>query len=111
MRDYLELGPVPFGESCAQLGEYNYSTKARDQCEKYRDMLKTRFPQWAQFDCNFMVKSFNHDFGRYFEVVLGFETRNERSTAFAFHVDENLPEHWSDTAQLGFEMPVESIND
>lgn len=109
MRNYLELGPVPFGEDCKQVGEPHYSVEGRDECEKYRDMLKTRFPQWAQFDCNFIVKSFSHDFGRYFEVVLGFETSSDRSRGFAAHVDDNLPEFWTDAGQFLYSHIEEAL--
>ena len=45
--EYTELGPVPAGESCAQVGTDNYLANSMRECEVYRRMLARvfRFPK------------------------------------------------------------------
>lgn len=86
MRDYLELGPTPAGESCQQVGMPTYNDiAARAECNSYKEMLEGLFPE-----CEFAVKSFPHDFGNYREVVVYLDKGDP------YKVDANLPEFWED---------------
>lgn len=88
MRDYLELGPVPPEEECQQVGTSSYDDKkAREECERYKELLEKKFPT-AQFG----IKKFHHDFGSYREVVVYFDDTEE--DPIAFEVDRNLPMTW-----------------
>jgi hypothetical protein len=91
MMDYLELGPVPAGEECAQVGEAGFDERAKQECERYVEQLEKMFPE-PPVGSYFTVKSFPHDFGRYYEVVVTWT--NEAGEDFAFNVERNLPETW-----------------
>jgi len=95
MRDYIELGPTPAGESCAQVGADDYHEKAREECQRYKELLEATFPDPPQ-GSRFAIKSFPHDFGSYYEVVVWFDDDNEKSVDFAYKVERNLPETWED---------------
>jgi hypothetical protein len=41
--EYIELGPVPAGEPCAQVGTDNYLARSMRECEVFRRMLERVF--------------------------------------------------------------------
>lgn len=95
MRDFLELGTTPYGEDCAQVGTDNYRENALKECNRYIAMLRKRFPYATEFN-DFRIKWNPHDFGSYAEVVISFDDQDEMGRAYAFHVENNLPETWDD---------------
>lgn len=106
MREYLELGPVPCDEKCEQVGpDCNYQRMALESRE-YANQLARMFPGAEDAYCSFRVKSFPHDFGTYYEVVVRYDSDDENSAAFAFNVEENLPAEWDAEARkvLGLEI-------
>ena len=42
--EYIELGPVPAGEPCAQVGTDNYLARSMRECEVFRRMLERVLP-------------------------------------------------------------------
>lgn len=69
MRQHLELGTAPTGETCAQVGDPNYYEKSMRETSRYIRLLKKMFPN-APDDVVIKRKSFSHDFGTYYEVVI-----------------------------------------
>ncbi len=92
--EYIELCSTPYEEDCAQIGEENYNSKSRIECEVYISQLERLFP-----DAQFGVKSFSHDFGRYREVVVYYDDNDDESTSVAFEVESNLPTEWDGEAK------------
>lgn len=101
MRDFLELGTTPYGEDCAQVGSDNYRENARKEANRYIAMLEKRFP-FKPEKCQYGIKWNPHDFGSYAEVVIHFDDQDEMSQAYAFHVENNLPETWDDDEAFPF---------
>ena len=69
MPSYLSLAPTPVEEDCAQVGTDDYTARARAECQRFITLLRKKFgpePDGARL----AVKSFPHDFGDYFEVVV-----------------------------------------
>lgn len=94
MREYLELGPVPYEEDCAQVGAGNYHEKARKECTAYKHQLERLFPKGT-----FTIKSNPHDFGSYYEVCIVYNDNDESSSDYAFNVESNLPSNWDEKAK------------
>lgn len=92
--EYMEIGPTPFGEDCAQVGDPDYAMNAKMECNRYIELLNSLFPQAADVNAFFSVKSFPHDFGTYYEVCVNFDPEDTKSVDFAYNVDANLPEFW-----------------
>jgi len=88
--DYLDLGSSPCGESCVQVGSNDYHSRARLECQTYRDQLLREFPAIPE-SCRFAIRSNPHDFGSYLSVVVYYDSA---SVDYAFHVENNLPESW-----------------
>lgn len=103
--DFLELGCTPSDEECAQVGEDNYESNARAECERYIQLLRTLFgpePEGAAL----RVKQFPHDFGYYLEVVCYYSGPVARD--YAFHIENNAPATW-DTVAVIPRTPAGSI--
>lgn len=94
MRDYLEVGPVPHEEECVQVGSAGYQKQAWRECQAYKNQLERLFPVPNGAPGYFAIKSFPHDFGSYYEVVVVYDEQNETSTEWAFNVENNAPARW-----------------
>lgn len=102
--EYIELGPVPTGETCAQVGSENYEASARLECAVFCRMLLRLFPIPEGFDVRYVNRRFSHDFGCYFEVCVGYNVvgphgRKETAAAFAYALEGRTPEHWDAIAK------------
>ena len=93
MREYLPLGSTPTGESCAQIGSRDYAKRARRECQQYIDQLIRQFGE-PPAGVNFMTKTFPHDFGSYYEVVIWYTVGDPIQESYAFSVEGSLPESW-----------------
>ena len=77
MRQYIEIGSVPYDEPCAQVGR-DSDAQMRAECRAFANQLRRMFP------CgDFRVRRFAHDFGCYYEVVAYYDPddRSERGVA------------------------------
>ena len=104
MFDYITLGPTPTGEDCQQVGSPEFSrVKEKEEMNRYIELLKKRFPQRNEFDGSFSIRGFNHDLGRYHEVIVTYLTGDIQAEKFALFVEANLPEKWTDEQVLTME--------
>lgn len=69
MRDFISIGPTPPDEDCAQVGAEDYARRAKKECIVYANQLKRMLTGGS-----FQIKSFDHEFGSYYEVCAIFET-------------------------------------
>jgi hypothetical protein len=95
MQDFMTLGTAPVDEPCAQVGQTDYYDKVTGECRRFIRLLRQTFgdePPGARF----AIKSFNHDFGVYYEVVCLFDTNDEEAAHYAFRCEDELPATWED---------------
>ncbi len=95
MRDYINIGPTPAGEECAQVGDSDYHKRAFKECNRFIKQLESEFgkpPREAELN----IKSFHHDFGIYHEVVCYFDTEDEESQGYCYEIEANTPEYWGE---------------
>lgn len=112
MRDWIDLGATPPGESCAQLGTPDYHDRARRECRAYIARLRRAMgpePPGARL----ALKANPHDFGTYLSVVCHYETGDEQATDYAFRCEAEGPEAWDDQAraELGLSLPSTGSDD
>jgi hypothetical protein len=89
----ITLGTAPMDEPCVQRGQDDYYDEVRRQCQRFIKLLRRTFgdePPGARFS----IKSFNHDFRLYYEVVCLFNTDDEEAAHYAFRFEEELPATW-----------------
>ena len=94
MRDYITLGSTPSDEDCAQVGTPSYRTDALQECRRFVAQLEQQFPALPD-GVYFSTKSFPHDFGTYYEVVVNYDDDDIAQVDAAFDVENNLPTNWT----------------
>ena len=93
MKDYINIGPVPCDEDCAQVGREGYREQAVEECSRFIKLLRKTFgdePEGARL----AIKWFAHDFGSYCEVVCWYETEDEKARDYAFRCENETPLTW-----------------
>ena len=93
MRDFINIGSSPCGETCIQVGSPDYYSKSLKECQRFITEIRNvcgKEPEGAYLK----VKSFPHDFGSYHEVVCFFDDLIPDSVDYAYHVEGNSPEYW-----------------
>ena len=93
MKDYIELGQAPCEEACSQVGDPDYPEKSRAECRRFieliRKVLGTEPP-----GAHLKLRSFEHDFGTYREVVCYYDEGNEQAREYAMLCEAKAPTHW-----------------
>jgi len=108
MEEYLELGSAPADENCVQVETgKDYVPAMLAECKRYKELLRKLFPDKPD-DCRFAIKSFPHDFGTYYEVVIFYNPKIEKSANFAFSVESNLPAKWETADQRTRQFQVQT---
>lgn len=97
---YIEIGPVPYEEDCAGVGQDGYAKQARKECNAFIRQIQRAYPEAENAGCSFFVKSNNHDFGTYYEVAVRYHDKESSEAAYAIEGDDNnLLQHWDDEAR------------
>jgi len=95
MKDFVEIGPAPGDELCAQLGDEDYEMKSRQECRRFIDLIRKKLGPEPE-NAKLVVKSFSHDFGTYREVVCCFDDDCPKSMDYAFECESNAPMNWEE---------------
>jgi hypothetical protein len=97
----VELGSVPCDEEPTSLGDDDYPRIGYAECLIYRDQLQRQFASYEKI--RFSVKGFDHDYGRYYEVVVSCDSCDEAAVDQCFDVENNLPLVWDQQAKEALE--------
>ena len=100
MRDYIEIGPTPSDENCAQVGDIYYGIRSKIETTAYLNQLNRMFPEVLNSSTlRFSIKTFQHDFGSYKEVVINYDSDDEEEYEIAISkIDKNIPSNWDEEA-------------
>lgn len=99
MIDYINIGPTPANEYCAQVGSNYYYEKSKIETKAFLDQLNREFPQVLETkSVRFSIKTFSHDFGSYKEVVLNYDDSNEKEYQMVLDIDKIIPNNWDSDA-------------
>lgn len=104
MKQYMDLGPTPCDEDCAQVGSENYTERAKKECAVYvrqmhRVLAANGHPEstWPE-GFNIVVRGEPHDFGTYHEVKVRYDDSDEKAVELAFIAESLVPAKWDDEA-------------
>jgi hypothetical protein len=95
MREYVNIGSSPVEEDCAQVGDPDYPTRAREECRRFIELIRMRLgpePEGARL----VIKAFPHDFGTYHEVVCWYDDEMPKSVDYAFKCESDAPSRWEE---------------
>lgn len=105
MREELSLAPVPLDEPCAQLGEPDYSARARRECRAFIGQLERQFGEPPSGACLKITQN-PHDFGTYLDVEVIFDDSVEEAVEWAYNIEANLPASWDEAALAELAEPT-----
>lgn len=91
MRDYIEIGTTPCNESCCQVGRDNYSKYGLLEAREFKRMLKSIYADKLDL-VTFSIKTFPHDFGSYYDVVVYYD--NDEGMNEAYEIEDSYPTDW-----------------
>lgn len=92
-RDYISIGATPAEEPCEQLGPYYSPARARDENFRFIELIRKTVgnePEGALLGS----KAFDHEWGRYYEVVCYFDDDNEEAMQYAYKCEAEAPSRW-----------------
>lgn len=98
MKDIIYLGPTPADEECAQSGDSDFSSENFKECLTFKLQLEKQFSLFKGI-VRFKLKTENHDFGAYKEVVVEYDDENQSSSAAAFEIEENAARNWTEESK------------
>ncbi len=104
MIDYMEIGPTPSDESCAQVGSANYAQEALEETSRYMAGLLHYFgppPAGAAI----VRQSCPHDLGSYYEVCVRFNDDNPPGAQYAYMIEGHAPPTWNQLENSTHQSP------
>jgi hypothetical protein len=96
---YIEIGPVPGEEDCAQVGSPDYTEVSQRECEVFRRMLCRLLPVPEGLPVAYVGRIHPHDFGNFREVSIRYDEANAQAVEFAYEVERSMPAEWDSIAQ------------
>ena len=102
MKDYMCIGSVPCCEEGIMMGKDGQ----RAECKKFAVMLDEIFINKPE-NSYVSVKANPYEYDTYYEVAINWE--DEESEQFAYFVESNTPQYWSETDKIDWKAPKESI--
>ena len=98
-KQHISLGAAPANEPCAQVGVDGYREIARHECKRHIEVLRAFYiaQRGAIPDgLTFKLKSNQHDFGDYLDVIVEFDETDCDALEAALWLDNNRPCEWPD---------------
>lgn len=98
MKNVLYFGASPCDEDCSQIGSSHYEIAAVDECRRWIRTLKHAYEKHHHEPLPsglvLKVKSSDHDFGVYYEVIGTYDDNDEKAIEAAYWLDANAPTNW-----------------
>ena len=92
-RDYLCIGSSPPDEDCVGMGSEDYWEKSLAECKRYIERIR-EFCGDEPLGAQLSIKSFDHDFGPYREVICWYDENYPDSVKYAYKVESDGPLRW-----------------
>jgi hypothetical protein len=93
MQAFITLGPAPYSETSAQVGQPDYEKTSLRECHAFRKQLIHQFGP-PPGSARFVVRSFKHNYGTIHGVCVIFDDAREDEVEFAHHVEAATPAYW-----------------
>jgi hypothetical protein len=98
MREHIDVDCAPYLEDCAQLGQADYSERARRECRAYIAQLRRTVGQEPP-GASLAIRTNPHDFGDYLSVVCQYDPAVEAAVEYAFNCESHAPAEWDEAAR------------
>jgi len=100
--EYVEVGPSPANEECAQLGvDEDFPRKNGAECREFIVAIRRKLgPEVGT--ARLGTKAMNHEFGVYREVVCRYQRSDREGLEYALRCEKDAPRTW---AEVGMSPP------
>ena len=98
VKAYMEIGPTPYNEKCAQVGFEDYRKDALKEMDAYINQLNRVFTDAESKGITFKQKWFDHDFGAYGEVCVYWSPEDSIANEYVYIIESSLPGNWDEKA-------------
>jgi hypothetical protein len=95
MRDFVELGQVPWRETPTPMSEPEYRRNALRECEAFVWAIRNYLGYEPTGAC-LTTKSFEHDDGTEYQVVCYFDKNRPDAVDYAHRCERQVPATWAD---------------
>jgi len=99
MRDFINIGSTPYDEPCSQVGTPQYLQMSRIETQIFRYQIRRQCGSEPE-GATLAIKSFEHDFGTYREVVCYYDDALPASLEYALRLESQGPARWDHEAQI-----------
>jgi hypothetical protein len=100
MRDFINIGSTPADEDCLQVGKPEcISINQKKECQAFIEAIRKKLGQ-EPAGAQLTVKGFDHEFGRYFEVVCYYDDTLPESEAYAYKCESDAPQTWNEVGMI-----------
>ena len=97
MRNFIVIGSTPYNEDCVQVNrDASYFDDMKKECARFKRGIENYFKKEMDTGISLRIKTFEHDFGPYCEVVCFYETESEEQVNAAFKIEEEIPRTWEE---------------
>lgn len=95
-RDYIEIGPAPCDEECVQVSQgTHYLPAMRAEIQRFIELIRKKLGPEAG-TARLAVKTNQHDFGAYLEVVCYYDDDDKEGMEYAFKCESEAPSKWDE---------------
>ncbi len=94
MKDYIDIGPAPCNEDCAQIGQLGFTECNIKECRRFIELIRSTLgpePTGARLG----IKAHDHEFGTYREVVCYYDDDKPEAVDYAFRCESEAPAKWN----------------
>lgn len=105
--DYLYIGSAPSAEDCVSVNpKQDYLPAMKQECVRYIERVKEylRLRNIPYDKVEFALKGEEHDFGKYYEVIVKYDEKDEESVGQAYSIENNCPEYWDERKESNKEI-------
>ena len=111
-RDYMNIGPSPATEDCAQFGSEGFHEQSKKECRAFIRQLRRQFGK-EPIGASLIIKSFPYEgtvigeVSCYREVVCVYHENMPETVDYAFKCESSETwEEWDDTAKAELGLPL-----
>ena len=97
MKDFITLGSTPYNEDCVQVSsDIPYLNEMKKECYRFKRGIENYFKKEIETGITLRVKTFQHDFGQYCEVVVFYDDSNDAQSDAAYRIEDKVPGTWEE---------------
>jgi len=106
--DKIEIGASPYDEDCVQVDpRTDYLPAMKAELNRFKSLLEAMFPVPEGVRASFVIKWNIHEYGRYGEVAVQYDSEDPEALRFALNVEDHAPARWDVAPSARFQELID----